>query len=263
MRNIHLHAFKHVLMSFEGKTVIITGASSGIGLATARAFKKEKANVLLVARSRERLRDISHEINTKFIAVDVTNKDAAEQIIGDAILEWNKIDVLVNAAGILESGNILNTSIEDFDRMMDINLRSVFLLMQTAIPFLKESKGNIVNVSSVTGLRAFPGILSYCVSKAALDHLTRCSALELAPFGVRVNAVNPGVVVTNLHRAGGMTEEQYEEFLNHSKDTHPLGRVGTPDEIADLILFLASEKALWITGETVSIDGGRFLTCFR
>jgi len=250
-------------MSFEAKTVIVTGASSGIGLATARAFKREGANVLLVARSKERLKIIAEEIDAKYIGIDITDKDAAERIIGDTILEWNKIDVLVNAAGILETGNIMNTTIEDFDKMMDVNLRSVFLLMQTAILFLKESKGNIVNVSSVTGIRAFPGILSYCVSKAALDHLTRCSGLELAPFGVRVNAVNPGVVVTNLHRAGGMKEEQYSNFLEHSKSTHPLGRVGTPDEVANLILFLASEKALWITGETVSIDGGRFLTCLR
>jgi NAD(P)-dependent dehydrogenase (short-subunit alcohol dehydrogenase family) len=250
-------------MLFEGKTVIVTGASSGIGLATARAFKKEGANVLLVARSKERLKIIAEEIDAKYIAVDVTDKDAAEKIVGDTILEWNRIDVLVNAAGILETGNIMSTPVEDFDKMMDVNLRSVFLLMQTAIPFLKESKGNIINVSSVTGIRAFPGILSYCVSKAALDHLTRCSALDLAPFGIRVNAVNPGVVVTNLHRAGGMNEESYSNFLEHSKMTHPLGRVGTPDEVADLILFLASEKALWITGETVSIDGGRFLTCLR
>ncbi len=250
-------------MSFEGKTVIVTGASSGIGLATARAFKREGANVLIVARSKERLKIIAEEIDAKYIVIDVTDKDAAEKIIGDTILEWNKIDVLVNAAGILETGNIMSTSVEDFDKMIDVNLRSVFLLMQTAIPFLKESKGNIVNVSSVTGVRAFPGILSYCVSKAALDHLTRCSALDLAPFGVRVNAVNPGVVVTNLHRAAGMNEEQYSKFLEHSKQTHPLGRVGAPDEVADLILFLASDKALWITGETVSIDGGRFLTCLR
>ena len=250
-------------MSFEGKTVIVTGASSGIGLATARAFKKEKANVLLVARSKERLKEISEEIDAKYIAIDITAKASAEQIIGETILEWNKIDILVNAAGIIETGNIMNTSIDDFDRMMDVNLRSVFVLMQTAIPFLKESKGSIVNVSSVTGIRAFPGVLSYCVSKAAVDHLTRCSALELAPFGVRVNAVNPGVVITNLHRASGMNEEQYSNFLEHSKETHPLGRVGTPIEIAELILYLASEKALWITGETVSIDGGRFLTCLR
>ena len=250
-------------MTFEGKAVIVTGASSGIGDATARAFAKEKANVLLVGRSKGKLEETAEEIGAHYIAIDQTKEAAAEQIIGEASIKWERIDVLVNAAGIIKTGDIMTTTIEDFDYMMNINLRSVFLLMQTAIPFLKETKGNIVNVSSVTGIRAFPNVLSYCVSKAALDHLTRCTALELAPYGIRVNAVNPGVVKTNLHKAGGMKKEPYEAFLEHSKTTHPLGRVGESEEIANLILFLASKKADWITGETVSIDGGRFLTCLR
>ena len=120
-----------------------------------------------------------------------------------------------------------------------------------------------MNVSSVAGLRAFPNLLVYCISKAALDQLTRCAALDLASKGIRVNAVNPGVVVSDLHRRSGMTEESYSAFLEHSKQTHPLGRTGEPDEIADLIAYLASERASWITGETISIDGGRHLTCAR
>jgi NAD(P)-dependent dehydrogenase (short-subunit alcohol dehydrogenase family) len=147
--------------------------------------------------------------------------------------------------------------------MMNINVRAIFHLMQKALPTLIERKGNIVNVSSVTGLRAFPGVLAYCVSKAALDQLTRCSALELAAKGVRVNAVNPGVVVTNIHKRGGMNNEEYAAFLERSKQTHPLGRVGSPEEIADLVLFLASDQASWITGATYSIDGGRAQTCAR
>ncbi len=120
-----------------------------------------------------------------------------------------------------------------------------------------------MNVSSVTGLRSFPGVLAYCVSKAGVDQLTRCAALELAAKGVRVNAVNPGVVVTDIHKRGGMTQEQYDAFLEHSKTTHPLGRVGQSPEIAELIFFLASDSASWITGGTYSIDGGRALTCAR
>ena len=129
-------------------------------------------------------------------------------------------------------------------------------------PMIK-SKGNIVNISSVTGLRSFPGVLAYCVSKAGLDQLTRCAALELAPKGVRVNAVNPGVVVTEIHKRGGMSEEDYRAFLEHSKTTHPLGRVGDPREIAELVFYLASVNAGWITGATYPIDGGRALTCAR
>ncbi|NPD87896.1 MAG: glucose 1-dehydrogenase [Asgard group archaeon] len=250
-------------MDFKDKTVIVTGASSGIGEATVKAFIKRQANVLMVARSEDKLKELSDGVYSRYLALDLTDEKAAEKIVGEATIEWERIDIVVNAAGILQTGSIMNTSLEDFDYMMNINMRSVFSIMQTAIPFLKETKGNIVNVSSVVGLRAFPNILSYCVSKAALDHLTRCSALELAPFGIRVNAVNPGVITTNLHKASGMDEKSYENFLEHSKTTHPLGRVGEPEEVAELILFLASDKAGWITGETVSIDGGRFLTCLR
>jgi NAD(P)-dependent dehydrogenase (short-subunit alcohol dehydrogenase family) len=147
--------------------------------------------------------------------------------------------------------------------MLDVNVRAPFRLMRAAVPLLAASRGAIVNVSSVTGLRAFPNVLAYCVSKAGVDQLTRCAALELAPRGIRVNAVNPGVVVSNLHRRSGMSEDAYAAFLAHSRETHPLARPGDPGEIAELIAFLASERAGWITGETISIDGGRHLTCAR
>src|SRR5213075_1645648 len=147
--------------------------------------------------------------------------------------------------------------------MMSINLRAPFRLMREAVPHLKASKGAVVNVSSVNGLRSFAGVLAYNVSKSGMDHLTRCVALEMAPHGVRVNAVNPGVTISNLHRRSGMTEENYAAFLERSKTTHPLGRAGDVDEIAELIAFLASDRAGWITGETISIDGGRHLTCAR
>jgi NAD(P)-dependent dehydrogenase (short-subunit alcohol dehydrogenase family) len=146
---------------------------------------------------------------------------------------------------------------------MEVNLHAPFRLMRAAVPALEKSRGSIVNVSSVNGLRSFPGVLAYCVSKSALDHLTRCAALELAPKGVRVNAVNPGVVVTNLHRRGGMEEESYAAFLERSRGTHPLGRPGEPEEVADVIFFLASDQAKWMTGETIPVDGGRHLTCAR
>jgi NAD(P)-dependent dehydrogenase (short-subunit alcohol dehydrogenase family) len=174
-----------------------------------------------------------------------------------------RLDVLVNAAGHISSGTIEDTSLTAWDVMMNINLRAVFCLMQSAVPALIETRGNIVNVSSVTGLRSFPGVLAYCVSKAAVDQLTRCAALELAAKGVRVNAVNPGVVVTEIHKRGGMNTDQYQAFLEHSKLTHPLGRVGDAQEVAELIYFLASDNAGWITGATYSIDGGRAQTCAR
>src|SRR5213075_2187905 len=142
------------------------------------------------------------------------------------------------------------------DRVMDSNLRSVYLLTRAATPELIARKGAIVNISSVAGLRPYPGLMSYCVSKAAVDMLTRCAALDLAPHGVRVNAVNPGVVVTELHTVSNAVPD-YAGFLERSKTTHPIGRVGQAEEVATLVLFLLGEDAGWITGVTYSIDGGR------
>jgi len=197
------------------------------------------------------------------LTADVTAAEAPAQIVGRAVDRFGGIDALVNAAGIIASGTVETTTDEAWDGMFDINVRAPFRLMREATAHLAERRGAIVNVSSVTGLRAFPGVLAYCASKAALDHLTRAAALELAPKGVRVNAVNPGVVVSNLHRRGGMGAEQYAAFLERSKETHPLGRPGQPEEIAELIVFLATGRSGWITGDTIAIDGGRHQTCAR
>jgi NAD(P)-dependent dehydrogenase (short-subunit alcohol dehydrogenase family) len=248
------------------RVAIVTGASSGIGRATAAAFSDAGAAVVLAARDEDRLRKVAQESKGKTLVVrtDVTQKGECERLIETTMREFRKLDVLVNAAGIIKTGNIENTSLEDWDAMFNINVRSVFYLMQLAVPHLIKSKGNIVNVSSVNGLRSFPGVLAYCSSKAALDHLTRCTSLELASKGVRVNSVNPGVVRTELHRRGGMDEESYAKFIEHSsQNTHPLGRIGKPEEVADLILFLASDRAAWISGANYSIDGGRANTCLR
>ena len=248
--------------------VIVTGASSGIGRATALRFGRAGASVLVVGRSEAALAEVAAAVErdggrSAMLAADVTHPDAPARIVDAALNHLGGLTTLVNAAGVIGSGSIETTTDEQWDAMLDINTRAPFRLMRAAMPALIESTGSIVNVSSVTGLRSFPGVLAYCVSKSAIDQLTRCAALELAPKGVRVNAVNPGVVVSNLHRRGGMNEETYAAFLEHSKATHPIGRPGEPHEIADLIFFLASPSAAWITGETISIDGGRHLTCAR
>src|SRR6266704_337400 len=253
---------------FANKVVVVTGATSGIGRAVARRFASEKANVVAVGRNAKALNKVVREIESaggqsQLTSADVTNESDAQRIVGRAIDRFGRLDVLVNAAGHISSGTVETTDLLSWDAMMNVNLRSVFYLMQLAAPHLIKTGGNIVNVSSVTGLRSFPGVLAYCVSKAGVDQLTRCAALELAAKGVRVNAVNPGVVITEIHKRGGMSEEAYENFLERSKTTHPLGRVGEPDEIADLVLYLASSKAGWITGGTYSIDGGRAQTCAR
>lgn len=253
---------------FANKVVLVTGATSGIGQATALRFAAAGANLVTVGRNEEALAKLSknlatHDGRNLALAADLSLEADVDRIVAQTVETFGGIDVLINAAGHISSGTVENTNLSAWDAMLNINLRSVFLLMQKSTPTLIERGGNIVNVSSVTGLRAFPGVLAYCVSKAGLDQLTRCAALELAAKGVRVNAVNPGVVVTEIHRRGGMNDEQYQTFLEHSKQTHPLGRVGQADEVAELISFLASPRASWITGATYSIDGGRAQTCAR
>ncbi|HET9479173.1 MAG TPA: glucose 1-dehydrogenase [Pyrinomonadaceae bacterium] len=253
---------------FAGKVALVTGATSGIGQACAIAFATEGAKVACVGRKESALQEMAErirrfDVEALTIRADLSLPAEPERTVNETIETLGGIDVLVNAAGHISSGTIENTSLEAWDDMMNVNVRAAFQLMQKASPSLIERRGNIVNVSSVTGLRAFPGVLAYCVSKAALDQLTRCASLELAAKGVRVNAVNPGVVVTEIHKRGGMSENAYTAFLEHSKTTHPLGRTGRPEEIAALVLFLASDEASWITGATYSIDGGRALTCAR
>src|SRR5215471_6621065 len=183
------------------KRVVVTGASSGIGLAAARLFLESGATVALMGRRKRQLEQAAGgylESGRAIVApADLSDQKEAESAFGTVLDRLGGLDVLVNAAGILKAGDIAATTLELWDESMNINLRSIFHLMKLAVPYLEQSRGNIVNVSSVTGLRAFPGVLAYCVSKAGLDQLTRCAALELAPKGIRVNAVNPGVVVTN------------------------------------------------------------------
>lgn len=251
-----------------GRVALVTGASSGIGRATAVKLGAAGATVVAVGRDQAALDSVCEEIRSgsgraETVAEDVTSSGAPSAIVAGVLSRLGRIDVLVNAAGVIASAGVGETTDDAFDAMMDLNVRATFRLLREAVPALIASKGTVVNLSSVAGTRAFPGLFSYCVSKAAVDQLTRCAALDLAPHGVRVNAVNPGVVVTNLHRRGGMDAARYAAFLEHSKVTHPLGRAGHPDEIAELIAFLASPAAGWITGETISIDGGRHLTCLR
>lgn len=255
-------------LELKDRVALITGASSGIGAAVARQFAAEGAKVALVGRRKESINRLVAEINEAggqalAIIADLAAPDGPAQTVAQTVAATDKIDILVNAAGIISMGTINNTSMTAWDEMMHVNLRVVFEMMQLVLPYMAAPAGNIVNISSVTGTRSFPGVLAYCVSKAAVDQLTRCAALELAEKGIRVNAVNPGVVVTELHRTSGMSDENYQAFLERSRTTHPLGRVGTAAEIADLVLFLASDRAGWITGATYAIDGGRALTCAR
>ncbi|XP_075975584.1 3-oxoacyl-[acyl-carrier-protein] reductase FabG-like [Anticarsia gemmatalis] len=252
-------------MNFEGKVVIITGASSGIGASTAIYLSTLGAKLALTGRKAQNLQKVAKECEknspTLSIVADLDKEADVESIVKKTVEHYGQIDVLVNNAGIVETGTIETTSLAQFDRIFNTNVRSLYYLTMLTVPYLLKTKGNIVNVSSVNGIRAFPGVLAYNTSKAAVDHFTRNACLELAPKGVRVNCVNPGVILTELQKRGGMDEEEYATFIKGTKHNHAIGRPGNPEEVAYIIAFLASDLASNMTGTTVPVDGGRHAMC--
>ena len=251
------------MLSLINKVSIITGASSGIGRETAILFSKLGSKLVLVARDETALDSTIQSCEAKnsndIIKVigDLSQEETSQRVVDETIKAFGSINILVNSAGILSTGSIETIKMADYDNIMNINVRSVIFLTQLCVPYLIKEKGSIVNVSSVTGTRSFPGVLGYCISKSAIDQFTKCVALELADKGVRVNAVNPGVIVTNLHKRAGQNDETYAKFLEHCKQTHALGRPGNASEVANAIAFLASDNASFTTGELLHVDGGR------
>lgn len=253
-------------MSFQNKVVLVTGASSGIGAATAIAFAAQGARVSMVGRNETKLACVAKICEQKgskplVIAADVTKDADAKRIINDTVKHYGNLDVLVNNAGIFTPTSIFSSdALEGFDRIMTTNLRSIVQLTHLAVPHLVKSKGNIVNVSSIVALGIlFDQSFAYSTSKAGVDHFTRAVALELSKHGVRVNTVNPGPVKTDITQNAGMPKDQEEVMMAAVAKSTPLQRMGEPEEIADLIMFLASNKARSITGSTFVSDNGSLL----
>lgn len=259
--NSHLNPRNAVLkMSFSSKVVIVTGGSSGIGASTAISFAKEGADVAIVGRNENRLKQIAEKISRIgkkpfIITADVNKDEDLKAIIAKTIDNYGKIDVLVNSAGIIASVTVLDEKLpETFDKIMNTNLRSVVLLTNYAAPHLVKTKGNIVNVSSVAGTTTMSlfgtGYAASCASKAGLDHFSRVAALELADKGVRVNIVSPGPVETPIIEWSGTTD------WNPIVAKTALKVLTQPEEIADMVLYLASDKARSITGSNFVVDSG-------
>lgn len=255
-------------MQVANKRALVTGASSGLGLEIARRLAKDGASVAITARRAERLEALANEIGAHAIVADHTREADNARAVEQAVSALGGLDVLVLNAGIIGFDGVLDAKPSEFRRLLEVNVVASYDVLRLAAPHLVASAASgrdacVLATSSVASLRPYPGLLGYCTSKAAVDMLVQSAAIELAPKKVRVNALNPGVVVTELHTTAGLDAAAYAAFLERSASTHPLGRPGTADEVAALACFLVSDEARWITGQLSSIDGGRALTSLR
>lgn len=246
--------------SFQGKVAVITGGSSGIGRATAVAFARQGATVVVASRREEEGAETIHMIEQAggegiFIKTDVTKEPEVKALIEKAVATFGHIDCAFNNAGVLGPvGPIVERKVEDYELIMNTNVKGVLLCMKYEIAhMLKNGGGAIVNNASVGGLIGFPGGAMYVASKHAVLGLTKASALEVAKSGIRINAVSPAVIQTDMADLAingmGATKEQFAAM-------HPVGRVGTPKEIASAVLYLCSDGASFITGQSLTVDGG-------
>jgi NAD(P)-dependent dehydrogenase (short-subunit alcohol dehydrogenase family) len=250
-------------MTPQKQYVLITGGSSGIGSAAARRFASQGAAVAIVARRPEPINDVVQEIQAMGtealgIPADLQDPEAPKRVMDIIAREWGKLDVLVNDAAFVNHFPIEKASREIFETHWAVNVRAPYFLIQAALPFLKKSpSATVINISSSSGSLAIPGQSMYGSSKCALEYLTRSLAAELAPLGIRVNAIAPGPTDTPIHLtwAGDDVKGAYERMTKEL----PLGRMGTADELGAWITWLASPESAWVTGVVIAVDGGQVL----
>lgn len=246
------------MIDFASKCVVVTGGASGLGAACARAFHATGANVIIGDIDTEHASLISQDLGERFLSIDcdVSKEEDCDRLVASARETFGEVDVLINNAGVGALGSVLDLETSEFDRVMNINLRAYFVLSQKIAQTMVDAgrRGSIINMSSIAQDLAIGEILSYVTSKGGVKSLTRAAALSLAPYGIRVNAIAPGTIATERQIAAlDASPELQKNVLART----PLGRTGEPKEVADTALFLASEMAGYITGQTILVDGGR------
>jgi len=237
---------------FENKVVLITGASGGMGKAIAKKFAEAGAKVALndIAQAEESLKTITQELGGRYFLADVSKFEEVEKMVQDIQKEFGRLDILVNNAGITQDRTLAKMTKEEWQRVIDIDLTGVFNCSKAALPLIIANQGKIVNISSLVGQRGNFGQVNYAAAKAGIIGFTKALTKEVGRFGVTVNAVAPGFIETRL------TENLPPELKETIKKFNPLGRFGKPEEVASLVVFLASEEADFITGAVINIDGG-------
>lgn len=250
------------LISLDGKVAIVTGAASGIGFAIARRLAEVGAYVALLDIDKARVEKAAKEIkklggNVKFYKCNVTLSSECRKTIEEIWAEFNRINVLVNNAGVIIRKDVVELNEEEWDLVLNVNLKGVYLMSHYAIPYMiKCGGGSIVNIGSGWGLKGGPKASAYCASKGGVVNLTRAMAIDYGKNGIRVNCVCPGDVDTPLlHSEASQLGESFNEFMKKAAD-RPLGRVGRPEDIGNAVLFLVSDLASWITGAILVVDGG-------
>ncbi len=252
-------------MEFKGKVAVITGAGEGIGKAAALAFAREGAKIAVVDKNSESGRRTKEEIQRKdkqalFVKADVSKARHVQTMVEKVVQYFGRIDILVNNAGIQRYGTIEDTSEAQWDEVINVNLKSVFLCSKYCIPEIKKHKGVIINISSIQAFSSEKSVAAYAASKAAIIGLTHSMAVDLADKNIRVNAVCPASIDTPmLHQAVAQLKGEWakEKMLSKIRKMHAQKRIGKPEEVAEVILFLASSKASFITGAAYLVDGGR------
>ena len=248
-------------MRLSGKVALVTGAGQGIGLACARAMAREGARVVLAERDQTQGLKAAGELSGEgysatFVGCDVSRKAEVDAAVAAALKAYGRLDILVANAGIVHAAEFLDLREEDFDRVLAVNLKGVFLAGQAAARQMVAQGGGgaIINMSSVNAVMAIPNQVPYVVSKGAMNQLTKVMALSLAPHRIRVNGIGPGTILTDLARTAVLGNREAErKILSRT----PLGRMGEPEEVASVAVFLASEEASYLTGQTIYPDGGR------